>query len=153
MFCQKCGKKNSDDANFCFSCGAKIAILGTSDKKITPVIMPKEQMTFSNSISTCLDKYCDFNGRASRSEFWWFYLFNWLLNWALWMVDPSGIVPLIVSLMLLLPYTSVTVRRLHDTNRSGWYLLFPFTIIGLIPFIIWLASKSDNQSNDYGNPA
>ena len=52
----------------------------------------------------------------------------------------------------LLPALSAAARRLHDTNRSGWWMLIAFTIIGLIPLIIWLASKGNDQSNEYGSP-
>jgi uncharacterized membrane protein YhaH (DUF805 family) len=67
-------------------------------------------------------------------------------------VDNSGIVSGIVNLALLLPSLAVAARRLHDTNRSGWWMLISLTIIGLIPLIIWLASKGNDQSNEYGNP-
>ena len=99
-----------------------------------------------------MGKYVDFNGRASRPEYWWFYLFTVLLSWGSLIVDQSGIVYGIVNLALLLPALSAAARRLHDTNRSGWWMLIAFTIIGLIPLIIWLASKGNDQANEYGNP-
>jgi uncharacterized membrane protein YhaH (DUF805 family) len=99
-----------------------------------------------------MGKYVDFNGRASRPEYWWFYLFTVLLSWGSLIVDHSGIVSGIVNLALLLPALSAAARRLHDTNRSGWWMLIAFTIIGLIPLIIWLASKGNDQSNEYGSP-
>jgi len=57
-----------------------------------------------------------------------------------------------VSLAVLLPSLAVGARRLHDTNRSGWWLLISLSVIGLIPLIIWLASKGNEQANDHGNP-
>jgi len=152
MFCPKCGKENSDGVKFCGSCGANIAALNTSSPAATPTSTPSEQMTFGKSISTCMGKYVDFNGRASRPEYWWFYLFTVLLSWGSLIVDHSGIVSGIVNLALLLPALSAAARRLHDTNRSGWWMLIAFTIIGLIPLIIWLASKGNDQSNEYGSP-
>jgi uncharacterized membrane protein YhaH (DUF805 family) len=68
-------------------------------------------------------------------------------------VDHSGIVSGIVNLVLMLPALSAAARRLHDTCRSGWWMLITFTIIGIIPLIIWLASKGSDQSNEYGSPA
>ena len=109
-------------------------------------------MTFGKSISTCMGKYVDFKGRASRPEYWWFYLFTVLLSWGSLIVDNTGIVSGIVNLALLLPSLAVAARRLHDTNRSGWWMLIAFTVIGLIPLIIWLASKGDDQANQYGSP-
>lgn len=109
-------------------------------------------MTFGKSISTCLSKYVDFNGRAARPEYWWFYLFTLLLSWGLMLIDRSGILSSIVNLGFLLPSLAAGARRLHDTGRSGWWLLIAFTVIGVIPLIIWLASKGDEQANSYGNP-
>lgn len=150
MFCPKCGKENSDGLKFCSNCGASITTLNTSGSASAPT--PSEQMTFGKSISTCMGKYADFNGRASRPEYWWFYLFTVLLSWGSLIVDQSGVLSGIVNLVLLLPAFSAAARRLHDTNRSGWWVLIAFTVIGLIPLIIWLASKGSDQSNEYGNP-
>lgn len=88
-------------------------------------------MNFSESVSTCLKKYFVFEGRASRSEYWWFQL----------IVSPSYFISEVldneisffflgITLLTLIPAISVGVRRLHDTNRSGFFLLISF-----IPFI------------------
>ena len=88
-------------------------------------------MNFSESINTCLKKYFVFKGRASRSEYWWFQL----------IVSPSYFIStyleneisyffLGITLITLIPAISAGARRLHDTNRSGFFLL-----ISLIPFI------------------
>ena len=149
MFCPKCGKESSDDVSFCGSCGAGIAALNPAAVSISAT---SEQMTFGKSISTCMGKYVDFKGRATRPEYWWFYLFTVLLSWGSLIVDSTGIVSGIVNLALLLPSLAVAARRLHDTNRSGWWMLIAFTVIGLIPLIIWLASKGNDQANQYGSP-
>ena len=85
-------------------------------------------MTFAESVRTCLSKYVDFNGVASRSEFWWFFLFQIVVVVVLSFV--SQLVADIAALALLLPSLAAGARRLHDTGRSGWWLL-----IGLIPVI------------------
>ena len=85
-------------------------------------------MTFAESVRTCLSKYVDFNGVATRSEFWWFFLFQIVVVVVLSFV--SQLVADIAALALLLPSLAVGARRLHDTGRSGWWLL-----IGLIPVI------------------
>lgn len=109
-------------------------------------------MSFSESISTCLAKYFDFSGRGSRSEYWWFYLFTLLITWGSILVDKTEILSLIVSLVFLSPGLVAGARRLHDTNRSGWWQLLALTIIGIIPLIIWFASEGNNENNKYGNP-
>lgn len=152
MFCPKCGKESATGVNFCGSCGTSIAALKTSDFSSTAALGRGEQMTFGKSISTCLAKYADFKGRASRPEYWWFYLFTLLLSWGSLIIDSSEIVSGIINLVFLLPALAAGTRRLHDTNRSGWWQLIAFTIIGLIPLIIWLASKGDDQSNEFGSP-
>ena len=88
-------------------------------------------MTFTESVSTCLKKYFVFEGRASRSEYWWFQL----------IVSPSYFISEVldneisffflgITLFTLIPAISAGVRRLHDTNKSGFFLLISF-----IPFI------------------
>lgn len=149
MFCPKCGKENADGVKFCGTCGGDVAALAPAAASIGAT---NEQMTFSKSISTCMGKYVDFKGRASRPEYWWFYLFIVLLSWGAQVVDNTGIISIIVNLALLLPFLAATTRRLHDTNRSGWWMLIALTVIGLIPLIIWLASKGNDQANRYGNP-
>ena len=93
-------------------------------------------MGFGEAISTCFRKYAVFSGRALRSEYWFWVLFQVLLIIALSIVDglvfgrPGGVLSSIASLALLLPSLAVGARRLHDIDKSGWWLL-----IGLIPFI------------------
>jgi uncharacterized membrane protein YhaH (DUF805 family) len=115
--------------------------------------VPSEKMTFGKSIATCLTKYADFKGRASRSEFWWFELFVWLIPFGSDFIDPSGVLSVMLFFGLLLPGLAAGARRLHDTNRSGWWQLIPLTVIGIIPLVIWLASKGSDQDNQYGSPA
>ena len=149
MFCPNCGKENSESAKFCDGCGANIneLILPNNASAMGGV---STSMTFGKSISTCLSKYVDFNGRASLPEYWWFYLFVVLLSWGAMIVDSSDVLSGIVNLALLLPSLAAATRRLHDTNRSGWWQLIALTIVGLIPLIIWLASKGNVEDNQYG---
>jgi len=119
-------------------------------------------MTFSQSISTCMTKYVDFKGRATRSEYWWFYLFQILASAcfsflagvlaAMLGLSEDGITALVVMLYLaiVLPNIAVTARRLHDVSRSGWWMLIPMTIVGIIPFYYWVCKAGDSQDNRYG---
>ena len=117
----------------------------------------KKGVTLSDSIKICLSKYAIFEGRAGRAEYWWFYLFTVLLNWGAGLVgaivldaSSKGFVGMVVFLIFFLPSVAVGARRLHDTGRSGWWLLIAFTVIGIIPLIIWLATESDKKENQYG---
>ena len=92
-------------------------------------------MTFAESIRTCFNKYADFNGTASRSEFWWFMLFIVLVGAALSLLSTT--LASLFYLAVLLPDLAVGARRLHDTGKSGWWqllLIVPFGVIVLIVF-------------------
>jgi uncharacterized membrane protein YhaH (DUF805 family) len=98
-------------------------------------------MTFVESIRTCLTKYVDFNGVASRSEFWWFILFVLIVSVALNFVSPT--VGSLFGLAMLLPELAVGARRLHDTGKSGWLqLLLLIPLIGLIVLIVFWVQPS-----------
>lgn len=152
MFCQKCGKENSEGTKFCANCGANSEIVATARNFTATASGGGDQMTFAKSLSTCFSKFFDFKGRASRPEYWWFYLFSLLIGWGAMLVDRSQSLSLLVNLILFFPVTSAGARRLHDTNRSGWWQLLYITIIGIIPVIIWTASKGSEQENQYGPP-
>ena len=90
-------------------------------------------MTFGEAIRSGFDHYVKFDGRASRPAFWWWVLFVLLVDIAANLIDLAIGAPIfsaIVGLGLLLPNLSVSIRRLHDTNRSGWWIL-----IWLIPLL------------------
>lgn len=104
-------------------------------------------MTFIDSIRICFSKYADFNGRAGRPEFWWWTLFTFLVSMATGMV--SDMLSGLFSLAVLLPSLAVGARRLHDTDRSAWFLL-----LWLIPLIGWLvllfwATQEGKEPNRY----
>ncbi len=119
-------------------------------------------MSFAESIRSCLSQYVGFSGRARRSEYWWFVLFNLLVSVVAGILDAifgtdfgrgAGVIGAIASLALVLPSLAVAVRRLHDISRSGWWIL-----IGLIPIIGWIILivfyvQDSHPDNDYGpNP-
>lgn len=103
-------------------------------------------MTFIESIRTCFTKYADFNGCATRPEFWWWALFNLVATIALGIISDKLSAAFTVA--TLLPYFAVTTRRLHDTDRGGWLQLWVIIpIIGWILLIYWCAQegKSPNR--------
>jgi uncharacterized membrane protein YhaH (DUF805 family) len=112
-------------------------------------------VSFQEAVQTVLtQKYADFSGRARRSEYWWFYLFLFLVDVVFSVIDRAignTILGLLVSLALLVPFIAVGVRRLHDTGRSGWWWLITFTLIGILVLIYWFAAEdSQPQTNQWG---
>ena len=139
-----------------------------------------------NSYLDCLKKYFQFKGRSSRYDFWSFILINVLVNFLLGVFDgmlgTSGMLSVLYSLGVFIPMLAIQVRRLHDINKSGWWLALPFGAIffasmisgiltysldepsslpaltGLIALaamglmIYWFAKKGDEKANDYGQP-
>ena len=115
-------------------------------------------MDFFGAVRICFNKYVNFGGRASRSEFWLFVLFVVLGGLILGVID--GVVGVeqgdpvslgnAFGLLTLLPGLAVAVRRLHDTNRSGWWYLISFTIIGYIPLLYWWCVKGEEGENRFG---
>ena len=106
-------------------------------------------MTFGESISVCFKKYVGFDGRAARSEFWWFALFTFLVSLALGIVSQS--LSSLFSLAVLLPSLAVGARRLHDTDRSARFLLlWLIPVIGWIILIVW-AIQEGKEPNRFSS--
>jgi uncharacterized membrane protein YhaH (DUF805 family) len=104
-------------------------------------------MTFSQAVSSCMGKYGTFKGRATRSEFWWFMLFQLLASVAAIIINEKFLG--IVQIALLLPYLAVGARRLHDIGRTGWWQLLNLTGIGLFVLLYWWVQDSDFEHNGY----
>lgn len=125
--------------------------------KIIFTVMYQRQVTFKEAVERALKQnYCNFSGRASRSEFWWFYLFTWIISVVIsivfcWSQNTMNIVTGLVNLALLLPTLGLMARRLHDIDKSGWWiLLLCIPIIGWIILIIWWCKDSQMSTNEYG---
>jgi uncharacterized membrane protein YhaH (DUF805 family) len=106
-------------------------------------------VNFPTAITTCFSKFATFSGRATRSEFWWFYLFTLLLSWFAQMAVGASVAG-VVSLVFILPLWAAGARRLHDIGRTGWWQLIAFTVIGIIVLIVWYATDSEKAANQYG---
>ncbi len=109
---------------------------------------PANMMSFADAIKGCMQKSLTLQGRASRSEYWFFVLFNILLG-----VGSAFAHPIIGMLTIVtLPASlCVMVRRLHDLDRSGWWWLIGFIpIIGFLILLFWFVSEGTEGANDYG---
>lgn len=127
-------------------------------------------MTFQEAVKTCLSKYATFTGRASRSEYWFFYLATLIVMIVAGMIDRAlgldfttinpltgleqsvgyGWLYVIAGLGLMLPSLAAGIRRLHDGNRSGWWWLIALTLIGIVVLLVWFIQKGTTGDNRYG---
>ena len=113
---------------------------------------------FADQTIICFKKYSTFKGRAQRKEYWYFYLFTFIISVLTYFIDvsifrkdPDGIlfINAFFSMLTFLPSIAAGCRRLHDVNKSGWWQLISLTVIGIIPLIIWLASKPVKENNKF----
>jgi uncharacterized membrane protein YhaH (DUF805 family) len=114
-------------------------------------------MSFTDAVQSCLSQYATFTGRARQSEYWYFALAILLASVAADIIDSfvirHAVLQTIVSLGTFLPSVAVACRRLHDTDRSGWWqFLICIPLIGAIILIVWLASRGTEGHNRFGNP-
>lgn len=125
-------------------------------------------MTFTQAVRSVLSKYATFRGRAARSEYWWWILFYFLVFFALAIVDGAVIAPMLgfeafsknagqplgmlAGLAIFLPNLAVHVRRLHDIDRSGWWVLIALIpLIGIIVLLYWATRPGTDGSNRFGD--
>ena len=105
-----------------------------------------------------LKNYAVFSGRAHRTEYWMFFLINLIITLALYIIEGlvggPGVLGGLYSLAVLIPTLAVSARRLHDTNRSGWWLLIGLIpVIGSIVLLVFMVQDSQEGENQYGpNP-
>lgn len=111
-------------------------------------------MGFQDAIKVCFAKYVDFNGRARRSEYWYFVLFNFIVSLVAGFIDGAlglGFLGLVAGLALLLPGIAVSIRRLHDIGKSGWWVLIALIpLVGWIILIVFACQAGTAGSNAYG---
>jgi len=115
-------------------------------------------MTFTQAVSSAFSNYVNFSGRAPRSEYWYFALFLFVMGVVtsfadLAVFEDSEWSPLntLFSLATFLPSLAMCIRRLHDIDRTGWWVLIAFTIIGLILLIVWACTRGTVGPNRFGS--
>ena len=118
-------------------------------------------MTFFEAVAKCYRKYFSFKGRASRSEYWWFFLLGFLFAWPLLLSEfEEGLwfsilsfVYFMLTISVLIPGAAVWTRRMHDIEKSGWsWLLILIPVIGWVIIFRRLTKKGDESENKYGLP-
>ena len=172
MYCQKCGS-DIGQSNFCPNCGAS----AYGNPYSAPVNVPVENFNLITAYKSMFKKYAQFNGRSRRSEYWLASVMNLIIIMAFYLImfipmmvdivnygEPTGatgglmivfgLLIFVYAVAVFVPSLAMSVRRLHDTGRSGWFLL-----LNLIPYIggiiVFVFSVLDSQpgANQYGpNP-
>ncbi|CZT26585.1 DUF805 domain-containing protein [Pseudomonas cerasi] len=141
VFCRGCAKEISDDAGTCPHCGAPQLV-------VSPASASTDNPPAWSWYTDVLKKYAVFTGRARRKEYWMFFLFNILISIVLGfiggLIGDGGIIANLYSLAVLVPGIAVGVRRLHDTDRSGWWLLVP------IANLVFLIQEGHPGPNRFG---
>tara|TARA_B100001939_G_scaffold30319_1_gene23929 strand:- start:150 stop:557 length:408 start_codon:yes stop_codon:yes gene_type:complete len=127
-------------------------------------------MNFTDAVKAYFLKWNDFRSRSSRSEYWWATLFvtlasfpvGYIIGFVIAILSLTagfsettmeivvGIVMLPIQIFIIIASTCLVIRRLHDVDKSGWWYLIIFTIIGIIPLLIWYCSKGTNGDNRFG---
>ncbi len=125
-------------------------------------------MNFVDAVKSAFARFADFATRSSRSEFWWFMLFYFLVGLVVSIIGftiessvfgqgmemTSGIIDLLVFLVFIVPTISVTARRLHDIGRSGWWQLMALIpLLGALILLFWVVKRGEDGDNRFGaNP-
>ena len=114
-------------------------------------------MDFTKAVETGFAKYVNFEDRTSRSEFWWWILFLFIVVLIANMLDAriygerEALFTGVLNLILFLPNLAISVRRLHDLDKSGWWVLINLIpIIGFLIYIFWAVQKGTNGPNRFG---
>ncbi|MBS1033778.1 DUF805 domain-containing protein [Gluconobacter cerinus] len=127
--------------------------------------VPAADMSFTDAVRSCFRRATDFQGRSRRKEYWYFRIVEicWTILVSVISDDlkhSGSVIAGLLNLLLILPCLymfvvdlSVSVRRLHDTGRSGWWMLLYFTVIGMIPVWIMMCFDTDYRINKWGYPA
>ncbi len=167
MLCSKCGKQLEDGVKFCDACGAPV---GTPENNQQPPAANQQNqyrggstgsfkfaenapganngsVDFVTAIKLFFVNYVNFTGRASKSEYWWSYLFTFIVNTFISWIPVIGY---IISLAIIVPSVSVSIRRFHDIGKPWYYYLLTFIPCAGIVFLIYFLIKDSDGDNQWG---
>jgi uncharacterized membrane protein YhaH (DUF805 family) len=156
MKCTGCGIDNPENAQFCGGCGVSLSASTPTAVGIDAAELP--MVDFGTAVKLGFQRYVDFSGRSTRAEYWWWYLFTVVASFALVIADTltgnsslGGLLDTLFTLATIIPSLALGARRLHDTNRTGgWLLLWFVLVIGWIVLIVWAIERGDKGQNKYG---
>ena len=148
MICKHCGEVLAENAKFCTACGAPAAEPKQEEIPVHQgqVVTASQSVSFLEAVKLAFQHYADFKGRARRSEYWWFTLFNIIVSSLIGAIAPE--LAWIWTVVVLVPGIALVVRRLHDAGKSGWFYLWGLIpLVGTILLLIQMLKDSapDNQ--------
>ena len=156
MKCTGCGSDNPENAQFCGGCGVSLSASTPTAVGIDAAELP--MVDFGTAVKLGFQRYVDFSDRSTRAEYWWWCLFTVVASFALFIADNltgnsslGGLLDMLFTLATIIPSLALGARRLHDINRTGWWLLLLFVpVIGWIVLIVWAIERGDKGTNKYG---
>ena len=152
MNCPTCGKENEPSAQFCGECGSQLSGQQATASQYG-VDSSKPMVGFSEAIGLGFKNYINFSGRATRAEYWWWFLFLVVAGVVLGIIDGVtgiGVLRNTFNLATIIPSLALGARRLHDIGKSGWWQLLLFAIIvGWIILIVWYCKPGNQLGNKY----
>ena len=152
MECKTCGKENDSSAKFCGVCGTQL-IEDSIDFDPQNIGSQNPMIGFGAAIQLGFKNYVNFEGRATRAEYWWWALFALLGGVATGILDSlgAGFTQSLFNLAILIPGFALGARRLHDIGKSGWWqLLYLLILVGWIVLIIWFIRQGSTGPNTHG---
>ncbi|HRR75866.1 MAG TPA: DUF805 domain-containing protein [Ruminococcus sp.] len=120
--------------------------------------MSPKNVDIKEAVQLFFKNYTNFNGRSTRSEFWWVMLASFIVGFVLGILSALTpiftVIAVIFCIAIIVPSIAVEIRRLHDTGKSGWFILICLVpMVGSLILLYFLAQPSDPNSNQYGDPA
>ena len=170
MYCAHCGSALDNNAKFCANCGAPVKQpepvsyqpqytyqpqTSTPPTFYTEPSMAPAEITFGDAVMTFFRKYAVFSGRATRKEYWYVILFNFVVSMAFGLLasiapDLGSILSSVYSLAIIIPGLALFTRRMHDIGKSGWCWLWSLVpLVGVIVLLIFLC-RASGEDNKYG---
>jgi len=153
MNCQTCGKENESSAKFCGVCGTQL-IEDSANTDPQNIGSENPMIGFTEAISLGFKNCLKFGGRATRAEYWWWVLFSFVVFTIVlvgyFMSEILGTILLYLWLgIILILYFPLSIRRLHDSGKSAWWLLLHAAPFGGIVLLVFMCLSSD-YANKYG---
>ena len=155
MICPTCQKENETSAKFCGICGTQLIekLIENPISTFQDTGLQNPMVGFGEAIGLGFKNYVNFEGRATRAEYWWWALFALLGGVATGILDSlgAGFTQSLFNLAILIPGFALGARRLHDIGKSGcWQLLYLIILVGWIVLIIWFIRQGSTGPNTHG---